>query len=403
MAKSSHERSASAYFLEAHYYSAGLRCEPLSPGPRPDWAPAGERVGFRDEFPLIEGEAAVEVYRLRYRDQKLTWIGLFYRAPDQKFGDRQNHAGVGVWLNGQQVVDASKLIVGLQQFATEIARGKPVDGLFKEASTFCTAQYLGKYVLPAENFPDQFQGWEFQTPEDAMTQVYLAQAAKDHVWSLVCDLIVQISYLPAAEHPGLSRAIILATTNDVSGRVFDRQMPVAIAELATAAIIRKIPQILPDTQAQNSAYAARVRELSKSELALSGELEKARAEARQFADENSDLKKTISENETLKTLVRIQKDLGDLKERSDSLGNNVRPILAKLDRIEISFGKLGPALPTAIKHGYDAPSIGVVGERLGKKTILDRDLLNVLAIAAGGIAFLILFVILVRWGAQNFL
>lgn len=359
------DTKSSPYFLEAHYYSGGLRFAPLGTGGvRPIWAPDASRVGFRDEVALLEGDAAIEFYRIIHEREKLTWVGIFYRSVDDKFGDRQNHAGMGVWLRGYQVVDAEKLLYGLRQFAQGIAENSSADDLEQKAYDFLN-RFLGRYVAAHDAYPDQLGGWNFSQPELSKSEIFIAQSTDiDRRWDLVSDQILRASFLPgpSANH---SRALIIAT----GSRVERRSSGTAKIEPLTGHFSKEILEIIPDIgmeiRRENQTYSQKLSDVT--EKARSADDRAARAEA-----ENASLRRSITEleneikgNDVLSSLLKVSSKIDDLTRLSRSSETYAREMMDKLNanssilkRIELSPVSQGSPQPTRTYPPSDYNSRG---------------------------------------------
>lgn len=152
-------------FLEAHYYSGGLRHHPVGlAAQRPDWAPPADAVGFRDEFPLAPGDLIIEFQRRQYRDQLITWVGVYARSVDEKLGERENHAGLGLWLLEASIVDARSVLDALKLMAEKFSSAFDAQGFANEARRFL-AKFLPHYIQPARAFLPGFPGAAFTTTE----------------------------------------------------------------------------------------------------------------------------------------------------------------------------------------------------------------------------------------------
>jgi hypothetical protein len=140
------------HFVEAHYYAGGLRHLPFGTARRPSWAPAEDSVGFQDEFQLEEGDGAVELRRFELGD-RVTWIAVYYRSVDTKLGDRQNHAGVGIWLRNGIVADPAACLYGLSNLAGFLAKNVDTKALGAHVVKFLEPAFLPSYLQTIDAFP----------------------------------------------------------------------------------------------------------------------------------------------------------------------------------------------------------------------------------------------------------
>ena len=142
-------------FLEVHYYEGGIRHETISEdGTRPEWALEPDAVGFRNEFRIDDDAVVVELARAEHSGKVIDWLGIYFRSQDGDFGDRGNHAGVGIWLCDQKIVAAYDLIHGLHALAMAVAKDGPSEGLKRQMQKFLTGPaYVPSYLCNSEGFP----------------------------------------------------------------------------------------------------------------------------------------------------------------------------------------------------------------------------------------------------------
>jgi len=148
---------ADRFFLEYHFYKGGLRTEAFShTSSRPEWAPPADWVGFRDEFSLTPDASVLEVVKFAGEIGPIVWIGVYAAAPDEVYGDRKNHAGIGVWLLGSYPKQPSLLVEALQRLL-DVARKDDGKRFAGKATNFLN-EYLGEYIADYEIFPRPLGG-----------------------------------------------------------------------------------------------------------------------------------------------------------------------------------------------------------------------------------------------------
>jgi outer membrane murein-binding lipoprotein Lpp len=263
------------YFLEAHYYSSGLRHHVFgNGGQRPMWAPAAESVGFRDEFALVDNDAVIEFQRRIVDGNRVTWLGVYFRSIDEKLGDRQNYAGIGVWTNNLVIVDARKLLNALMQFAGKIAEGSNPEMLAKPAEGFLSDRYLPKYLAPISGFPSELSGCPFARSELASLALFEAVSpSQEMCWDVAADSIIGMGLsregkfthsralirLPADGKPSIDKEIFQALTEDTDVLSdFVSEIPAVLDALSSRAtsLERKTEQLSADLKASHDrAYA----------------------------------------------------------------------------------------------------------------------------------------------------
>lgn len=143
-------------FLEAHSYSGGLRYTPLGVDTRPDWAPPPETVGWRDDFELDVDDTVVEFHQRSFNNEVITWLAVYRRSIDAKLGDRQNHAGIGVWLRGMRIADGKLLLLALQELASLLSKNPDPQMLSDSAIKF--GRFLKSYIVPGDALPKTWSG-----------------------------------------------------------------------------------------------------------------------------------------------------------------------------------------------------------------------------------------------------
>jgi hypothetical protein len=193
------------FLLEAHTYSEGLRVAVLGRVPeRPAWAPPHDYVGFRNEMHLRPGEYVVEFARFLHNASKATWVAVFKRAVDEIYGDRQNHAGVGLWLLGHDVLYAEPLLTTLQAFADAAARNEVLD-----AAADGFTQSLPDFLQPSAGLPPPLAGWPYSPSRISESATFVASAPDlDDAWMLAADQLMRATLLPPpTQHT--ARALIL--------------------------------------------------------------------------------------------------------------------------------------------------------------------------------------------------
>jgi hypothetical protein len=267
------------FAVEAHFYSGGRRVQLLGrDATRPAWVPPDDWVGLRNEIAMERGDYVVEFARFLFSGRRVTWIGLFKHAVDEVYGDRQNHAGVGVWLLEHDLVHAGSLLNALSKLAGSLG-GDDDPTLSSNADLLLSRDFLPAYVTPTPDFPAPLAGWHYAPSQLADTAQFLAAApVPDEAWELAAEQLLRATILrPSA--PSLARQLILvrqreaAVGDEPSGMV--RLKP----GLATD-IVRALPAALQDF----SEEGRRVRAEAEQLAARCHGLESALAEQRGIAD-----------------------------------------------------------------------------------------------------------------------
>jgi hypothetical protein len=292
-----------SYFLEAHFYSGGLRHHAYHDGDaRPDWAPAADIVGFADEFPLDGGSSAIEVRRISAGTHEITWLGVYFRSVDATLGDRQNHAGVGVWLLDLIPTDVRSLLYGLSQLAMHLAQNIDAEALEKRALDFQSDAFLQHYVADRTAFPGGMPAADGQIVD---TQLYYVRCAEGvGKCPLLADFLLA-KLLLGDDAKKTARVLILAGTDET---------PRADAQKF---------KIITDEFDAPSKLATAIPVIAKSALDHSRKLEAELGEARKRMEtddaeraEVASLKKTyekFSRDPLATVLDRIERLAGDVQ------------------------------------------------------------------------------------------
>ena len=144
------QQGAESFFVEMHYYSSGLKIAPAGNVARPRWAPNPEWVGYRDEFPIGRGDHVLEFRRIIVGDSHVTWVGYYTKSEDKSFGDRNNYAGVGVWIADQTVKFPVHFLKPLRLWCDQLAKDGYVASL-DEAIVKYWSEYLPTYFVSGED------------------------------------------------------------------------------------------------------------------------------------------------------------------------------------------------------------------------------------------------------------
>ena len=342
-------------FLEAHHYQGGLRITPLGVAARPDWAPAGDRVGFRDEFPLGEGEWAVEFYRLLHGGRRVTWIGLFKRSVDLNFGDRRNHAGVGLWLADHHLIEAETLLKALATFAGPIESEIGSAGYATQAERF-VADYLPGYLIPSAQLPEALQGWASIAPEQALTQTYTASSA-ERPFGEAAAQVSAASFL-AGPSPAHSRAVILVTAAPDAPAQELRLKPERARADVLPAILRKLPAAVDQMHGRVAELEREIVGWQQAKSRLDEELAQAttreqevRARLETSEAERAELRRQIEMSDTLKLINRLCADMDAIKSQTGSIGSQLTG-LERAVRQQAMSGSPAPQLSPAPQQSY---------------------------------------------------
>ena len=144
------QQGAESFFVEMHYYSSGLKIAPAGNVARPRWAPNPEWVGYRDEFPIGRGDHILEFRRIIVGDSHVTWVGYYAKSEDKSFGDRNNYAGIGVWIADQTLKFPVHFLKPLRLWCDQLAQYGYNPSL-DEAIMKYWSEYLPTYFVSRED------------------------------------------------------------------------------------------------------------------------------------------------------------------------------------------------------------------------------------------------------------
>lgn len=296
---------SSDFFLEAHYYSGGLRHRAFSvSGDRPPWAPAPDSVGFNDEFPLDRGTAAVELRRLEHEERFLTWLGVYHRSIDTKLGDRGNHAGFGLWLNGLTIVDTRNAMHGLDVLSKKLAESVDPDALEKSARDFMSDKFVPSYVAPLSDFSG-FGGLAFAKGKLARTDYWFLPARSQLGDCPALASHVTESLFTGANAEGASRELICVTPLKTAPG--DRRDFRSISEDEDA-----LPKLLRAIPTVTSTLAERMRCAEEETSRLRSEREKLQSQLGDLNDMKARIEKFEADplNIVLDAIHELEKKIG---------------------------------------------------------------------------------------------
>lgn len=310
---------AIAAFLEAHYYSGGLRHHHASlTGARPDWAPSCEDVGFRDEFPLSDGDVVIEFQRRNFKGNLLTWVAMYASSVDEKLGDRANHSGVGLWLCGLCVTDARSVVHGLQQLMTVVSGSAFNSKNFESHATKFLSDWLPSYVEDAAPFQLGFSGVRYA--ESALSNTCIYELQKDGVvdpFDRAADQLMMLSFGPQPIHP--SRALIYISggnSRSIQGLKVD---PIKADTDYLSELISSIPSALRGASDDLLSLRAKAAELEQS---LRGLSEEKNALSRSYSDAVRD------RDEALNRVAILEREMS-----KGGASRDFQAIMSKLDQI----------------------------------------------------------------------
>lgn len=324
------------FILEAHYYTGGLRVKRLgSAAERPSWLPSGEAVGIQNEIALQHYDVVVEFARFTAGKKRLTWIGVFSKSVDGVFGDRENYAGIGVWLVDADAIHALRLIRGLNLLATS----GNIEQIEKGATAFLT-KYLPTYIRAGLTLPGAFAGWPYSETVLSESRLLLACGTTiDEAWNMAAEQILRMSFLP---DPACSRALILLRVSDEGGARETGLEPVKPG-VATD-VLALLPDAISQTMSQNREMKRTIDALNQRSGQVEGSLRAAREENKALKTRGAELERQLNDNDILKRLTAIE--------------TRLRQVDTQTQRAEAAIGKARDEIADCarkIQSGRDLP------------------------------------------------
>lgn len=330
-----------AAFLEAHYYDGGLRFQSLPRDlDRPDWAPAPDRVGFRDEFPLFDGDSVVELAWHASGASVATWLGVYRNSVDLRYGDRKNHAGAGLWLRDRQLIDSLGALQSLDQFASAVAStATDMTRLADDAQDFLS-EYVPALLAPSDRFPTGLCRTPGPSALGGRQRLFVAYAPDlAGAWKLAAEQVNVLCFL-ASDGEELSRALILVSTQDPAGREFPRAVPERVAPTGWSALLKRLPDVCADLAARERHDAARIAALSAERETLAAALGAAEQRACEQSAKAEGLETQIANSDTLRAYARVERELGETRQALADVRAGLNTIDGRLDRA-LHLGPLG--------------------------------------------------------------
>ncbi len=258
---------------EAHWYSSGLRhCLFGSSEERPSWVAPPEWVGLRDGETLQPGEYAVEYKRIANGNHNLQWLAVYRHSLDQKFGDRANHSGIGLWIRARPITHGTLMVNALRQLTDvivdKIAQGQGPEPAKAEVDKFIKG-YAGAYLGSEQALGSVSLGLKAGS---ALGRTKTFGATGDGAWNDAGERIETLAFMELDE---VSRVVIRIGPN-VS------QLEAARPEDVTAYVLKLVPQMIKS--ADDTATRLRSENINLTE-----ELDRERdalRQARQQLDES---------------------------------------------------------------------------------------------------------------------
>lgn len=349
--------------IDAHYYDGGLKVARLAGGTvQPPWVPADatDQVGLHEAFSLQPGDRAVEISRLRSGPHAVTWIAVYRRSQDASYGDRDNYAGVGVWLLNQVVHGPVFLLDGLDTLSRTLLDGG-LDAAQAVAGQFLARDNLPGRLAPLMSMPSGLGGWTFSQDLLPVKELYEVTVAEGErvAWQPVAEHILRMTLLPAptAAH---ARSLILVrpTSNAGVGPLPGlKPLPVGLAtELAKA-----LPAALAEQQLSMATLLRDHEDVTRQLDRLRHELATAQAAQTNQALHITDLERQLDASDTDGRFKAMGGTLARIDEQVRGNGLALDQIADVIRRIELKSSRTAgpstnpagpPVMPLSGPDGY---------------------------------------------------
>jgi hypothetical protein len=201
------------FWADIHYYAGGLKTATPGQQQRPQWTPPPNFVGFQDEFTLGPDDYVIELRRVIYNGNPLSWVACYTKSIDKNLGDRDNYAGIGIWICGLTLLQASWLLASLRNVAKLIASEGYSDNVDRLAGSFIR-EFLPKYFVSSEELPPGFSGIPYGTGVLPQTSLYRCEPGQSTVRHLeIASAALLNAFLANAPFCHTDRLLILLPTS----------------------------------------------------------------------------------------------------------------------------------------------------------------------------------------------
>lgn len=297
-------------FIEAHYYDGGLRHQAIATSAgRPKWAPTADFVGFRDEIKLQADDFAVEIVKFRSKASSVAWLGVYRLSPDAKFGNRNNHVGVGLWLRDLFPHDGEVLIDGLFSLLTKL-RDDPFDE-FAESSRKFLNGFLIKVVSPYTQLAEPLAGM-IPAKSKAHGTIGLDVPRNDAFQDRLNNAVYRAFFLDPSHREASRLLLHIHSGKGAFGVIAKDDFSAEVVRVLPAAFSQQA-EMLDDVKA---AYAQLEAERDK----LDATVEKLEAERRNLSDnltmalrEHEELRRAVEDDDQLKRFSQLNDGLKEIR------------------------------------------------------------------------------------------
>lgn len=289
-------------FLEYHFYKGGLRSECIAAaGSRPPWAPPWDWVGFHDEVTLRGEDTVLEIAKFANGGAAVSWVGVFRHAPDEVYGDRHNHIGIGVWLPAKFPTEPALLIEGLESLL-RVFQASERNSFVGKAKAFLHDYingYLGDYLMP----PEPLGGLKSTDQQVLVTANYTIVRNADDYQHVLNDLVFRLFFAEPRERAA-SRALVLVTDREVAKALSRKGFEQHQLTRLSGDFLARIPKAferqtaqISDLRAALEAERARTDQLDTRIDRLESDLSAAIDRASEFERQCDELRNSLEGND----------------------------------------------------------------------------------------------------------
>jgi len=339
-------------FLEYHYYRGGHRTGFIGSGQaRPGWAPPAERVGFRDEVPLGADDLAIEIAKFEGNGFPVSWIGAYRRSPDQIYGDRRNHAGIGVWLPGKWPSAPALLIDDLDTLL-RIYQQADAKEFTAKAKAF-TAYYLADRLADYRELPSPLSGLQAartQTQLLASSGYLIDREAEDYP-RVLDDLVFRLFFFLDRDEEGNTRhrAIVLRTGQKTIESLSGKGLEIHKSFRFASDFLISLPEVFESQARENSKLHSALGVEKSRTGQLETALDTARERASEIERENKELRTSLEGNDEHRWHAAILKEMAGIRTAIQNIA------------LELGQSRSAPSQPppgTSIRPPEDSTSDG---------------------------------------------
>lgn len=312
-------------FLEYHFYKGGLRTEIVANDVvRPIWAPPTDWVGLNDEIALLDDDFVVEISKFSFNDSLSAWVGVYQNSPDKLYGDRNNHAGIGVWLPSLCPTDPALLIDGLLALLQILKIDDDID--FKQKSKSFLNDYLMGYLSSYDAMPFPISGLQQAQSQISKLVGFTLDKSKENISQLIDDLVFRMFFLVNENGRDAGRSLIHVTDRTINNQVNPATFPLHSKTRFLAEFVNVLPkafegqrQIIKDVEINLQKEVRRSASLEQEALDANLKLNEAMELTRDLEKQCLELKNSLQGNDEHRRHAAVLDRLSEINSRVSEL------------------------------------------------------------------------------------